>query len=206
MWVVSVSASANPIVLWPFHLSLMKIHRSEASVLVLDHLHRPLLLLLPLPLLPLQVPPLQLLQPQPGQDKVHLDINLKIEEIEVRVTSITGMANAIQEAKVRPVPSPNLWIRVSGTTRFGGEPVCWQLIFVKSILCTCDNSCATNVGSIGNAEEEKVPLGLLLAALFNVNSQLERKDQFWCLVCETFHYILLILTRITIKENLLLSP
>ena len=33
------------------------------------------------------------------------------------------MAKAIQEAKVRPVPSPNLWIRVSGTTRFGGEPV-----------------------------------------------------------------------------------
>ena len=132
MWVVSVSASANPIVHWPFHLSLMKIHRSEASVLVLDHLHRPLLLLLPLPLLPLQVPPLQLLQPQPGQDKVHLDINLKIEEIEVRVTSITGMAKAIQEAKVRPVPSPNLWIRVSGTTRFGGEPVCRQFIFVKA--------------------------------------------------------------------------
>ena len=39
------------------------------------------------------------------------------------VTSMTGMAKAIQEAKVRPVPSPNLWMRVSGTTRFGGEPV-----------------------------------------------------------------------------------
>ena len=38
------------------------------------------------------------------------------------VTSITGIAKAIQEAKVSPVASPNLWIRVSGTTRFGGEP------------------------------------------------------------------------------------
>ena len=38
-------------------------------------------------------------------------------------TNMTGMAKAIQEAKVSPVPSPNLWMRVSGTTRFGGEPV-----------------------------------------------------------------------------------
>ena len=38
------------------------------------------------------------------------------------------MAKAIQEAKVRPVPSPNLWIRVSGTTRFGGEPVVQGII------------------------------------------------------------------------------
>ena len=38
------------------------------------------------------------------------------------------MAKAIQEAKVRPVPSPNLWIRVSGTTRVGGEPVVQEII------------------------------------------------------------------------------
>ena len=37
-------------------------------------------------------------------------------------TSMTGMAKAIQEANVRPVPSPNLWMSVSGTTRLGGEP------------------------------------------------------------------------------------
>ena len=66
------------------------------------------------------------------------------------------MAKAIQEAKVRPVPSPNLWIRVSGTTRFGGEPVVVQEIIrfdinQRSIVRTSDNSCATNVSSIGNA-------------------------------------------------------
>ena len=54
----------------------MKIHRPQAGVLVLDHLHCSLLLLLALTLLPLQIPFLQLLQPQPGQDKVHLDSNL----------------------------------------------------------------------------------------------------------------------------------
>ena len=73
------------------HLSLMEIHRSEASILVLDHLHRPLLLLLPLPLLPLQVPPLQLLQPQPGQDKVHLDISLSLRSWQCRKNQHTRM-------------------------------------------------------------------------------------------------------------------
>ena len=97
------------------------------------------------------------------------------------------MAKAIQEAKVSPVPSPNLWMRVSGTTRFGGEPVQEVKGFDIRRSCTCDNSCPTNVSSIGDAEEEKVPLSLLLAVLLDVNSQLERQDQFWSLVCETLH-------------------
>ena len=88
------------------------------------------------------------------------------------------MAKAIQEAKVSPVPSPNLWIRVSGTTRFGGEPVQEIKWFDICRRCTCDNSCATDVSSIGDAEEEKVPLSLLLAALLNVNRQLKRAGSF----------------------------
>ena len=92
------------------------------------------------------------------------------------------MAKAIQEAKVSPVASPNLWIRVSGTTRFGGEPVQEIKWFDIRWSCTCDHSCPTNVSSIGDTEEEKVPLRLLLAALLDVNSQLERQDQFWSLL------------------------
>ena len=36
---------------------------------------------------------------------------------------MTGMAKAIQEAKVRPVRGPKFFSNTSGTTRFGGEPV-----------------------------------------------------------------------------------
>ena len=37
--------------------------------------------------------------------------------------SMTGMANAIQEANVSPVSSPKFVFRTSGTTKFGGDPV-----------------------------------------------------------------------------------
>ena len=79
------------------------------------------------------------------------------------------------------------------------------------IVCTCDNSCATNVGSIGDAEEEKVPLSFLLAALFNVNSQLGKQDLISGLWSVKLHMttttiiIIIILTIISISENYLVT-
>ena len=88
-------------------------------------------------------------------------------------TNMTGMAKAIQEAKVSPVPSPNLWMRVSGTTRFGGDPV--QEQSRKSLgwcIRTCDHPCAANIGCIGNAEKKEISLSFFLASLLDVHRQL----------------------------------
>merc|ERR1719320_1795989 len=62
-------------------------------------------------------------------------------------TIITGIAKAIQDAKVRPVPWPKLLINTSGTTRLGGDPVITPVPPIFAAYATASNRKLRSVSS-----------------------------------------------------------